>query len=73
MNRQSLATAQILPAITRKMVAENLSDADTEVCARAAELARQSAPMYEGCYTFAQIYMGNIGIIKARMSEPGEE
>lgn len=74
MDRSTLATAQVLPALSRStMVATPdvvVSESDTS---KAARLARQSLPMYEGCYTFAQLYLGNLGIITARVMQPGEE
>lgn len=72
--RQMLATAQVLPALTRKMVAEApTSDAQTEKAARAAELTRASYPMYEGYMSFGTLYQNNLGILGMRQVEIGEE
>lgn len=74
MNRSDLATAQVLPALNRATMMQTpdvvVSESDTS---RAARLARASLPMYEGHYTYAQLYVGNLGIITARVMQPGEE
>jgi hypothetical protein len=74
MNRSDLATAQVLPALSR---ATMMSTPDVVVSesdySKAARLARASLPMYEGTYTYAQLYVGNLGIITAKVMTPGEE
>lgn len=75
-NRATLATAQVLPKITRKMISEdretpkmfdnNSSEAHAEALARhkrAAELTNQSAPMYEGYMSYSELYNNNLGIM----------
>ncbi len=74
MNRSDLATAQVLPALNRATMQSTpdvvVSESDHS---KAARLARLSLPMYEGYYSYAQLYVGNLGIITARVVEPGDE
>lgn len=74
MDRSTLATAQVLPALSRATMQSTpdvvASESDHS---KAARLARASLPMYEGCYSYAQLYVGNLGIITARVVEPGDE
>lgn len=76
-NRATLATAQILPAITRKMISEDKAtpkmfqsnDSHDEALARhkrAAELTNQSAPMYEGFLTYSELYGNNLAIMQMK-------
>lgn len=73
MDRSTLATAQILPALKRTMQSTPDTMPSESDHSKAARLARQSAPMYEGTYSYAQLYCGNLGIITARVMQPGEE
>lgn len=74
MDRSTLATAQVLPALSRSTMMQTpdvvASESDHS---KAARLARLSLPMYEGTYSYAQLYVGNLGIITARVMQPGEE
>lgn len=73
MNRSDLATAQVLPALKRTMQSTPDVVASESDTSKAARLARASLPMYEGYYTYAQLYVGNLGIITAKVMTPGEE
>ena len=73
MDRATLATAQVLPAISRTAVVTPDVAVSEDDCTRAARLARASYPMYEGYLTFGDIYAANVGIIRARVMEPGDE
>lgn len=73
MDRQTLATAQVLPAIKRTIVNQPAVVGSSVDHARAAKLAREAVPMYEGYMVFAELYMHNVAIMGMRKVEIGEE
>lgn len=73
MDRQTLATAQVLPALSRTVKMHNEQDVNTEKAARAAELTRGSYKMYDGYMSFGELYQNNLGILGMRKIEIGEK
>jgi hypothetical protein len=75
--RQLIATAQVLPALKRDAATvqsgASQNDASHDMCVRAMDMARQSAPMYEGFMSQLELYVGIIGIMNSRVVEIGEE